>query len=114
MTCWTSERRARQSAAIKRWAPWTKSTGPKTHAGKKKSSMNAYKHGMRSRPWLSLRAQLYAQRLYVRWVEHQLDQIRKNRKLEKRIQSNELLKRTRINPVILPDAWGKPCYTDPF
>ena len=37
---WTLERRARQSAAIHRWAPWTKSTGPKTLAGKAVSSRN--------------------------------------------------------------------------
>jgi len=42
---WTPERRARQSMRIKIWAPWTRSTGPKTAAGKAKSARNAYKNG---------------------------------------------------------------------
>ena len=31
---WTPERRARQSALIRNWRPWEKSTGPKTEKGK--------------------------------------------------------------------------------
>jgi hypothetical protein len=31
---WTSERKARQSALIRRWKPWEKSTGPKSPEGK--------------------------------------------------------------------------------
>jgi hypothetical protein len=46
---WTPERRARQAALIRRWAPWRRSTGPKTDAGKARCSMNALKHGYRSR-----------------------------------------------------------------
>lgn len=52
---WTPERRARQAAAIKRWKPWEKSTGPKTDDGKHASSLNAVKHGLRSRGWLAHR-----------------------------------------------------------
>ncbi len=37
---WTAERRARQAEAIRRWKPWTKSTGPKTETGKAASSAN--------------------------------------------------------------------------
>ena len=45
---WTLERKKKQAEAIKRWKPWIQSTGPKTEEGKKASSMNALKHGMRS------------------------------------------------------------------
>ncbi len=44
---WTSERRARQSEAIRRWRPWERSTGPKTAEGKAKVSRNGYKGGWR-------------------------------------------------------------------
>ena len=46
---WSPERRARQAALIRSWAPWRRSTGPKTEAGKARCSMNALKHGFRSR-----------------------------------------------------------------
>ena len=38
---WTPERRARQAEIIRCVKPWTRSTGPRTVAGKAKSSMNA-------------------------------------------------------------------------
>ena len=41
-SAWSPERRARQAAAIQRWRPWEKSTGPRTVEGKAKSSRNAY------------------------------------------------------------------------
>ena len=47
--CWSPERRARQAARIREWAPWRRSTGPKTEAGKARCSKNALKHGYRSR-----------------------------------------------------------------
>ncbi|HUW37489.1 MAG TPA: hypothetical protein VMV91_09155 [Rhodocyclaceae bacterium] len=37
---WTDERRARQAELIRSWRPWTKSTGPKTEAGKAIASQN--------------------------------------------------------------------------
>jgi hypothetical protein len=37
---WTPERRARQAALIHTWKPWTASVGPRTAAGKAKSSQN--------------------------------------------------------------------------
>jgi hypothetical protein len=52
---WTPERRARQSAAIRRWQPWRHTAGPKTAAGKARVAMNALRHGHRSRAW-TLRA----------------------------------------------------------
>ena len=38
---WSDERRVRQRQAIQRWRPWEKSTGPRTHEGKGRSSQNA-------------------------------------------------------------------------
>jgi hypothetical protein len=46
---WSPERRARQAALIRGWAPWRHSTGPKTEAGKERCSKNALRHGGRSR-----------------------------------------------------------------
>ena len=46
---WSAERRARQAALIRTWAPWRRSTGPKTETGKARCSQNALKHGYRSR-----------------------------------------------------------------
>ena len=48
---WTPERRARQAELIRKWQPWRKSTGPKSRAGKKVVSQNAYKGGT----WCMLR-----------------------------------------------------------
>ena len=45
---WTPERRAAQSERIRALKPWLKSTGPKTRSGKKRSSLNALKHGERT------------------------------------------------------------------
>jgi hypothetical protein len=57
---WTPERRNRQRAAIASWKPWEGSTGPKTAAGKAKSSRNADRGGGREK----LRAELrYFRRL---------------------------------------------------
>lgn len=42
---WTPERRAKQSAMIRNWKPWEKSTGAKTAEGKLKSSQNSKTHG---------------------------------------------------------------------
>jgi hypothetical protein len=44
---WTSERRAKQSQAIRQWKPWSKSTGAKTPEGKAVVSRNAFKGGHR-------------------------------------------------------------------
>lgn len=42
---WTPERRAKQAEAIRRWQPWSNSTGPRTKEGKARSSRNADKGG---------------------------------------------------------------------
>ena len=44
---WTPERRARQAELIRRWKPWTKSTGPKSESGKRRVSRNAYRGAVR-------------------------------------------------------------------
>jgi hypothetical protein len=54
---WTDERRARQAEAIRRWAPWANSTGPRTADGKAISSRNARLQGAR--------AELSLQRLLI-------------------------------------------------
>lgn len=46
---WTPERRARQALAIRRWQP---STGPTTEAGNARVTLNALRHGYRSRAWI--------------------------------------------------------------
>lgn len=46
---WTEERREKARQRILQNKPWEQSTGPKTVAGKQASSLNAMKHGIRSR-----------------------------------------------------------------
>jgi hypothetical protein len=46
-TTWTPERRAKQSALIHTWKPWSKSTGPKSPEGKAAVSRNAWSGGHR-------------------------------------------------------------------
>jgi hypothetical protein len=52
---WTPERRARQAVAIRNWQPWRTSTGPRTEAGKARSTGNALKHGLRSKATIEAR-----------------------------------------------------------
>ena len=42
---WTPERRKKQSEAIRRWKPWSKSTGPKSLEGKAAVARNAWTGG---------------------------------------------------------------------
>lgn len=44
---WTPERRAKQSAAIRIWSPWSKTTGPKSPEGKAVVARNAFKGAKR-------------------------------------------------------------------
>jgi len=52
---WTVERRQRMSTAIRQWQPWKKAGLKK---GDKRGSMNALKHGARSRSLRELQALL--------------------------------------------------------
>ncbi len=40
---WTQEQKDRQSALIRSWKPWTRSTGPRTATGKAEASRNRQK-----------------------------------------------------------------------
>jgi hypothetical protein len=62
---WTEERRARQSAAIRNWKPWERSTGPRSHQGKARVSRNADKGGKRG----VLRAKI----AYLKAIMRELD-----------------------------------------
>jgi hypothetical protein len=63
---WTEERRKQQAERIRRTRPWEKSTGPKTAAGKKRSSLNAWKHGGRCRVMDEYRHLLALNRVFVK------------------------------------------------
>jgi hypothetical protein len=54
---WSCERRARHAALIRRSEPWRRSSGPRTEAGKARSSANALKHGYRSRAHIEMKRQ---------------------------------------------------------
>ncbi|CAN5738932.1 hypothetical protein BH11PSE12_BH11PSE12_04030 [soil metagenome] len=47
MNGWTTERRKRQAELIRQWAPWAKSTGPRSQAGKAAVSRNSWRGGHR-------------------------------------------------------------------
>jgi hypothetical protein len=45
---WTLERRMRQAQLIQATRPWERSTGPRTAEGKRRSSRNAFRGGVRA------------------------------------------------------------------
>ncbi len=94
VSSWTAERRARHSLAIRKWAPWKKSTGPRTIAGKAKSCMNALKHGQYSRQAYQFRTALRKNIAYIKFLCHKQGELYL-------FQRNELLKnRNKTNPSI--------------
>lgn len=44
---WTVERRKQQAELIRQWAPWDKSTGPKSQQGKERVARNRWRGGNR-------------------------------------------------------------------
>lgn len=62
---WTEERRRAAAARIRQNKPWEKSIGPRTAAGKARSSMNALKHGHRCRIWDECREILWLNRIFI-------------------------------------------------
>ncbi len=84
MRVWTEDAKQKQRDAIKRWAPWTKSSGPKTSIGKSRSSLNAVKHGMRSVQGKRLLKLFSRQRQFIRSVYSSLKMRKKS--------TNELLR----------------------
>lgn len=69
MRIWTPEARAAHSALIKRLKPWTKSTGPRTAAGKAKAARNSFKTGLHSRTLKKARKYLREARAYLRFLK---------------------------------------------
>jgi len=66
MPRWTDEQRKAQSERIKDLKPWLKTTGPKTEQGKRNSSQNAIKHGLRSQLAKDVKAVLRQQEAILR------------------------------------------------
>ena len=66
MPRWTEEQRKAQSERLKQLKPWLKASGPKTEEGRKASSRNALKHGMRSEMAKELRAVLRQQAEFLK------------------------------------------------
>lgn len=97
MRVWTEEQKQKQREAIQQWAPWKKSTGPRTDSGKQKSSRNSLKHGLRSKTWSFYRSYLYVSSRFTRGVEAAFrDDRRYNRQTRKNsFRTNELLTRER-------------------
>jgi hypothetical protein len=60
MRHWTAEERQRQAELIHSWKPWERSTGPKTLAGKAKSSRNADKLDVTGKRIRDLKIQVQA------------------------------------------------------
>lgn len=65
---WNARRRAVQSMRCRYRRPWLHATGPRSDAGRARSSMNAYRHGMRSHGYRMICDLLRRQRDFVRGV----------------------------------------------
>lgn len=76
MRVWTPEARAAHVALMRskihNWQPWTKSTGPRTLAGKQRVRFNALKHGGRCYGARRLRSLFHRHRVWMRYAEYQL------------------------------------------
>lgn len=83
---WSAERRVKHAAALRRWKPWEKSTGPRTQEGKAKSARNACKPGVAALRLLNQALSMQARYLvdYKRFM-----------RMQKLMEENELLKQCR-------------------
>lgn len=66
MPRWTDEARKAQAERMRQQKLWLSDNGPKTEEGKKRSSMNALKHGMDSKAVKDLRRILKLQREFLK------------------------------------------------
>lgn len=62
---WTDDDRLKQAERIRNQKPWTKSTGPRTIAGKRASSSNSYKHGSYTTEMKQIFRYLRLQKTYI-------------------------------------------------
>lgn len=73
MRIWTDKAKADHAALmrekIRTWAPWKQSTGPRTASGKKRVSLNAMKHGLRSKQGRRLLGQFRKHHQFLKMVE---------------------------------------------
>lgn len=81
---WTPARRAAQAAAIRNWAPWKRSTGPRTAAGKAISARNAARPDKPASPDTVMKRALKNHSIFLR-------EINTFTRLRKFSRQNELL-----------------------
>ena len=67
---WTQERRTRQAEQILTWRPWERSTGPRTAAGKARSSRNADKPESFNRRTRELKKKVATLMAQAKEIEH--------------------------------------------
>jgi len=85
---WPPSRRKKQAARIRKARPCAKATGPKTQAGKARSSQNARKHGLRSAAMADVCRLMRLQRAYVKaYVAYRLSGVAE-KALSKAVISN--------------------------
>ena len=66
MPRWTDEARQAQAERMRQQKLWLFASGPKTEAGKKRSSLNALKHGMESEAVLKLKQIMKLQKKFLK------------------------------------------------
>ena len=107
---WTPEQRLEQSRKLRERQIWLRSTGPRTAAGKKISSLNAVTHGHRSMPYrrhaMIFRMMMAWQRDYVRIMTNR--QKTTNELIDRmRLSSPALIALGEINAQLLDRIYAK-------